>query len=152
VYFLFKLADELASRYCVECKVFCCDACVIDFHASHINQARNKVDEIFKKTKADIEDLKLKTNQLIRQESLLGDDIKNFLEAQFKSITNNIKIKDGSLISLKKRIDEILKLEKDLHTKIAISIEQHINEETGTKLTKMLEESKNSKNSFNQCM
>ena len=37
--------DVQATRYCSECKCLCCDSCVIEFHNSHINSAKTKIED-----------------------------------------------------------------------------------------------------------
>ena len=47
-----------ADRYWSDCKSLCCDSCVIEYHYEHINSAKIKVEEYFKKQKCELEEIK----------------------------------------------------------------------------------------------
>lgn len=129
----------------MSCKIFCCDACVIDFHAIHILQAKYKVEEIFKQIRTEIEELKGKISGGLKIQGNTVNDLDNYLSNQLKNINNNHKIKEASLITIKKRIDDILKIEKEINNKLNFSLEEYFKEESIEKTDKISCETKERK-------
>jgi hypothetical protein len=138
----FYIGFNPANRYCTTCRVFCCDSCVIDFHAIHILQAKNKLEDIFKQTRNEIDDLKTKTSSLIKHQNASSEELSKFLVYQIKSINNNFKQKEANLNLVKRRIDDILQLEKDLLKKLSLSLEEYIKEECLNSTEELISSSK----------
>ena len=100
---LAKLKEDFkADRFCSECKVMCCDSCVIEYHSEHIKSARLKVEDYFKKQKIDIEELRFKINSSIKHKTIFSefDVTMDFLEKNIstlflkrKNVIENLKIK-----------------------------------------------------------
>ena len=93
--------DIQATRFCSQCKVLCCDTCVIDFHNDHINFAKTKIEEYFRNAKLKLEDLSSKVNNSIRFRV-------NYEEID-KIIQNHNKILDSYFNRRKNKLEDIKK-------------------------------------------
>ena len=95
----------------------------------HILQAKYRIEDIFRMIKTEIEDLKEKVSGEIRIQGNSLKDLDNFFINHLKILSNNYYIKESCLITIKKKIDEIIIIEKDINTNIKTSLEQLIKEE-----------------------
>jgi len=68
--------------------------------------------------------------------------LSKFLVYQIKSINNNFKQKEANLNLVKRRIDDILQLEKDLLKKLSLSLEEYIKEECLNSTEELISSSK----------
>jgi hypothetical protein len=109
--------DIMATRFCSDCKVLCCDSCVIEFHHAHIASAKTKVEDYFKKQKNEMEDLKSKLNSSIKHKSFLSE-LQVTLDAHERSISNYFLKRRSYLESLKNKIDTLLIEDNELAGKI----------------------------------
>ena len=122
---------------------------MIDNHATHILQAKLSIEEIFKQTRGEIDDLKAKTVNLIKQETNSIDEVSKFLVTQIKTIQNNNKLKEVGLSIIKKKIDDIVKVEKEIQQKLSNSIEHYCKDEALNYSEKVYNDTKERKLNLN---
>lgn len=113
---------------------------MIDYHRGHVDRATSRIDEIIKQTQLETEDLKQRTHALSKQQNQFITTIHNFCNDQYILVTNNLKIRDGGLLNMKRKLDEISKIEKEITNRIASVLEQYLEEFSNQKVQKMIEE------------
>jgi hypothetical protein len=131
--------DVQAARYCSECKVLCCDSCVIEFHSQHIQAARVKIEDYFKKQKLELEDLRSKINSSIKHKSALSE-LHVTMENHEKTISNYFNKRKNFLENLKSKIETILTEENDLYNKLTDNLQNFYRDECFRRMDKPLKE------------
>ena len=96
--------DVQATRYCSECKCLCCDSCVIEFHNSHINSAKTKIEDYFRKQKLELEDLRSKINSSIKFKVNITE-INNIIDNHEKVLSSFFSRRKAFLEEIKMKID-----------------------------------------------
>lgn len=117
-----------ATRYCSDCKVLCCDSCVIDFHQEHIQNAKLKVDEYIRTQKNELVSLK-DANRLNIEHRKFLTEVEDCKTNKYKSIEKFFSKRIAQYEALKNNISELIKEEEDAKNKFQIAIEVFYKEE-----------------------
>jgi hypothetical protein len=131
--------DVQATRFCSECKSLCCDSCVIEYHHSHISAAKVKVEEYFKKQKSELEELKNKLSNSIKQKMILSELQLSF-DSNDRLIMSWFDRRKESLENVRNKIDLLLLEEDELRLKMREIIHSFFREECGKRLENPLKE------------
>ena len=105
-----KEDSEAADRYCLQCKYPLCSFCVVEFHSSHVNQAKLKLGDFLKEKKKEVEDLRMhifSNNDHKKIVAHIYDHIENYNE-KLEEIYNKRK---SQLNEVKETIDKIIMIE-----------------------------------------
>ena len=85
---LIKFQEDVeATRFCQKCNIICCDACIIDYHVSHIEFAKKKVDDYFISQKNAIVELNHKIKDSIKYK-INEKEIDKIVDTQKKIVEN----------------------------------------------------------------
>jgi hypothetical protein len=131
--------DIMATRFCSDCKILCCDSCVIEFHHSHIASAKTKVEDYFKKQKNEMEDLKSKLNSAIKHKTVLTE-LQVTLDTHERSISNYFLKRRSYLESLKNKLDTLLIEDSELANKIKETVHCFYRDEGYKRIEKPLKD------------
>jgi hypothetical protein len=131
--------DWQADRYCSECKILCCDSCVIEYHNQHIQEAKTKIEDFFKKQKNELEDLKSKVMTSIKQKTALNE-LHNVVETNEKSVLSFFMKRKNFLENLKIKIESLLADENDLCNKMKENLQIFYREECFRRMDKPLKD------------
>ena len=66
-----NISNINAVRYCKACKVLVCSDCVIEFHYSHINEAKTKIEDYFSNLKNELESIKFSNTSDLQKKKCL---------------------------------------------------------------------------------
>ena len=113
--------DIQATRFCSQCKVLCCDTCVIDFHNDHINFAKTKIEEYFRNAKLKLEDLSSKVNNSIRFR-VNYEEIDKIIQNHNKILDSYFNRRKNKLEDIKKKIDMIIEYDNEIHNTLTENI------------------------------
>lgn len=131
--------DVLAARYCSDCKILCCDSCVIEFHSQHIQAAKVKLEDYFKKQKLELEELKSKITSSIKNKSALTE-LNDTMENHEKTLSNYFNKRKNLLENLKSKIETIMSEESDLYNRLKDNLENFYHDECFRRMDKPLKE------------
>lgn len=120
--------DIQATRYCSDCKILCCDSCVIEFHNSHIGAAKTRIEEYFRKHKLELEDLRAKVNSSIKYK-VNNAEINSIIDNHEKVLSSFFSRRQGHLEEQKAKISSIIEDEKEVCAKIKEAIQIFYREE-----------------------
>ena len=137
--------DIKADRYCSECRILCCDACVIDFHIEHINSAKIRVEEYFKKQKNEMEELRSKINSAIKHKTIFSE-FNLTMEILEKNISTYFLARQNYLEHLKIQIETLICEENDLCNKMKESLHVFYKDEALRRMEKPLKDLDNINN------
>ena len=131
--------DIQATRFCSQCKVLCCDTCVIDFHNDHINFAKTKIEEYFRNAKLKLEDLSSKVNNSIRFR-VNYEEIDKIIQNHQKVLESYFNRRKNKLEDIKKKIDMIIEYDNEIHNTLTENIKIFYKDECSEKMNQPLEE------------
>ena len=134
--------DIQATRFCSQCKVLCCDTCVIDFHNDHINFAKTKIEEYFRNAKLKLEDLSSKVNNSIRFR-VNYEEIDKIIQNHNKILDSYFNRRKNKLEDIKKKIDMIIEYDNEIHNTLTENIKIFYKDECSEKMNQPLEENEN---------
>lgn len=117
-----------ATRYCSDCKVLCCDSCVIDFHQEHIQNAKLKVDDYIRIQKNDLVSLK-DANRLNIEHRKFLTEIEDCKATKIKQIEKFFSKRITQYEALRSSIADLIKEEEDAKVKFQMAIEVFYKEE-----------------------
>ena len=134
--------DVQATRYCTDCKCLCCDSCVIEFHNSHINAAKTKIEDYFRKQRLELEDLRSKINSSIKYKVNISE-INNIIDNHEKVLSSFFSRRKAFFDEIKMKIDSIAKDEEEVHNQMRETIQIFYREECFKRLDNPLKENEN---------
>ena len=131
--------DVEATRYCKKCQISCCDSCVIDYHISHIEDAKIKVDDYFISQKNLLQELNSKLNNSSKIK-INENEINKIVTSQKKIVTDFFSRRKDELDKIKKKINNMLTNENELKEKMTTAIEIFYKDECHKRLNVPIEE------------
>lgn len=131
--------DVKADRFCSECKLLCCDACVIDYHIDHINSAKARVEDYFKKQKFEMEELRSKIYSSIKHKTVLSE-FNLTMEILDKNISTFFLRRQNHLENFKLKIDSLLCEESDLCNRMKECLHAFYKDEALKRMDKPIKE------------
>ena len=114
--------DVEATRFCENCKVLCCDGCVIDYHIEHISSAKTKVEDYFRSQKNHINELNSKIQESIKYK-INEKKIDKIVSSQKKIVQDFFLRRKDEIEITKKKLENILNFENELKEKIIKAID-----------------------------
>jgi len=117
-----------AARYCTECKALCCDSCVIEYHFTHIDSAKIRIEDYIKKQKNELDELKAAINTSVKHKTVLNE-----LLISQDSHLNNIDLyflkRKSNLEIIKSKIELLITDEIELCAKMKDNLQNFYKEE-----------------------
>jgi len=134
-----KLSEDLASeRYCLRCKTAVCSSCIIDYHSSHIQDAKTKIYDFIKLQRKEVDALKPLIFTSTHKNEIL-DSINNYFEVQSADLTRYLDKRKREIDDMKNNLDKVYFLETRIINELKEKSEEAYNQMYNFKLHDLLE-------------
>jgi len=117
-----SLGTSEATRFCTQCKIICCDSCVIEYHNDHIAKAKIKIEEYFSEQKKELEELIDSNKYCIEHKRYLAEVDKR-KEKILDDFNQYFSRRQGAYEAIMTKITDLAKEEKEIKNQLCESIE-----------------------------
>jgi hypothetical protein len=100
-----------ADRYCLQCKYPLCSYCVVEYHASHVSQAKIKLGDFLKEKRKEVEDMRKHVFSDDDNKKIV-ENIYNHIDDYNKNLDEELNNRSNKLEEIKEIIDKIITVER----------------------------------------
>lgn len=132
--------QNASERYCIRCKIPVCSSCIIDYHSSHIEDSKTKIEDYITNQRKEVIALKpfVLSNQ---QKHDLLNSLRKDIESQKIDFQKYLEKRKLEIDETKSLLDKIYSQEKKLFDEMDRQTEEKYSQLYNTNLKEVLEKS-----------